>query len=337
MKEGRPFTETLTTTRFRMTTALKSLYVQIEMPPDTSQTTTSTPVLQWSIDFSGTAIPIEQSLTSMMWSDEAPALTAAGNGGNCRGGTVVATGSVPGHLRSLPAPARLHEAAPRRGRTTICNDHASKPYFTPDDVSDWSWVTITAKANPADRVPAIQPYDLPSLRATNTLSLSLPRVGFYTTPAFLALWNTNDSNQHRVTANQALLVALGQAFTAENTATPFSTAGLDGTTRWRAPNASAATRRWTRCASSGRTSSTTTTATTSSPPAATTRATRGRCRGRSSTSSPSATCAPPAEHHRPGWISRPGHRRRRAAALRDLDRAAALLLCELVALQRGRH
>jgi hypothetical protein len=55
----------------------------------------------------------------------------------------------------------------------------------------------------------------------------LPRYGFYTTPAFLALWNTNDSNQHRVTANQALLVALGQAFTAENTITPFSTAGLD--------------------------------------------------------------------------------------------------------------
>ena len=46
VKEGRPFTETLTTTRFRMTTALKSLYVQIEMPPDTNQRSTSTTVLQ---------------------------------------------------------------------------------------------------------------------------------------------------------------------------------------------------------------------------------------------------------------------------------------------------
>ena len=33
------------------------------------------------------------------------------------------------------------------------------------------------------------------------------------TPAFLAVWNTNDSNSHRVTVNQALLVALGQGFT----------------------------------------------------------------------------------------------------------------------------
>ena len=30
-----------------------------------------------------------------------------------------------------------------------------------------------------------------------------------------------------MTANQTLLVALGQAFTAENTITPFSVAGLD--------------------------------------------------------------------------------------------------------------
>ena len=77
-------------------------------------------------------------------------------------------------------------------------------------------------------MPVIQPYNLPALRTATELTLSLPRVGFYTTPAFLALWNTNDSNQHRVTANQALLVALGQAFTAANTITPFSSTGLDG-------------------------------------------------------------------------------------------------------------
>ena len=34
VKEGRPFTEMLTTNRFVMTTALKSLYIQIEMPAD---------------------------------------------------------------------------------------------------------------------------------------------------------------------------------------------------------------------------------------------------------------------------------------------------------------
>jgi hypothetical protein len=227
VKEGRPFTETLTTNRFRMTTALKSLYVQIEMPNDTNQRSTSTTVLNWNIDFSGNPIPIEQALTNMTFSDEAPGLTQAGNGGNCRGGTVVATGAYKGtsvlFQRLLGFTKQLRDSA----NTTICNDHASKPYFTADDVSDWTWVTILPKASAADRTAAVQPYDLPQLRSATSLTLSLPRVGFYTTPAFLALWNTNDSNQHRVTANQALLVALGQAFTAENTATPFSTAGLD--------------------------------------------------------------------------------------------------------------
>ena len=46
------------------------------------------------------------------------------------------------------------------------------------------------------------PYNIPALRQATELGLALPRTGFYTTPAFLALWNTNDSNQHRVTANQ---------------------------------------------------------------------------------------------------------------------------------------
>jgi len=227
VKEGRPFTETLTTNRFRMTTALKSLYIQIEMPADTNQRSTSTTVLNWNIDFSGTAIPIETALTNMVFSDEAPGITSATNTGMCRGTGTVATGAYKGtsvlFQRLLGFTAQLRDSS----NTTICNDHPSKPYFTADDVSDWAWVTITPKASAADRTPAIQPYDLPSLRAASTLSLSLPRYGFYTTPAFLALWNTNDSNQHRVTANQALLVALGQAFTAENTITPFSTAGLD--------------------------------------------------------------------------------------------------------------
>ena len=54
-------------------------------------------------------------------------------------------------------------------------------------------------------------------------------MGFYTTPAFLALWNTNDSNQHRVTANQALLAALGQSFTSDSVIVPLSQDGLDST------------------------------------------------------------------------------------------------------------
>src|SRR4029078_1628984 len=105
-----------------------------------------------------------------------------------------------------------------------CFEHASKPYFTTDDMSDWKWVTVRAKA---DSEAYLKNYDLPALRNVTELPLKLPRIGFSTTPAFLALWNTNDSNQHRVTANQTLLVALGESFTPEAAITPLSTAGLD--------------------------------------------------------------------------------------------------------------
>jgi hypothetical protein len=55
----------------------------------------------------------------------------------------------------------------------------------------------------------------------------MPRTSFFTTPAYLAIWQTNDSNKHRVTANQTLLVALGQALTSENDIVPVSTVGLE--------------------------------------------------------------------------------------------------------------
>src|SRR5215471_7905904 len=37
----------------------------------------------------------------------------------------------------------------------------------------------------------------------------MPRVGFFSTPAFFANWQTNDRNEMRVTMNQTLIVALG--------------------------------------------------------------------------------------------------------------------------------
>jgi len=110
VKEGRPFTETLTTNRFRMTTALKSLYIQIEMPADTNQRSTSTTVLNWTIDFSGTAIPIETALTNMVFSDEAPVLTSATNTGMCRGTGTVATGAYGRSMASNFGSLRVADA-----------------------------------------------------------------------------------------------------------------------------------------------------------------------------------------------------------------------------------
>jgi hypothetical protein len=224
--DGRPFNEVLTTTRFMMTTALKATYLQIEMPRSQAATT-----ITWKVDESGTDIPIEQivdpaSPNYLTFADVAPTL-------NNRAPTIVCRGTA-GMVNSFNGFSTLFQvmlglipqySTTANGVTTdVCDRHSSRPYFTLSDVSDWQWVNVRPLAAGEARV---MPYNLPALRQATELGLALPRVGFYTTPAFLALWNTNDSNQHRVTANQTLLIALGASLTPANAVVPLSAAGLD--------------------------------------------------------------------------------------------------------------
>ena len=243
---GQPFSNVLTTNQFMMTTALKSLYLQIEMPNDQPYAFTmgNTTKLAWRVDYSGTTpIPIEDVINPsspnyMTFDDMPPAnpsmgFGSGGGGSNtCRGGTNGAGQAVPYAMNSGYAMLfqRLLGMTPRYPfeavQQTTCFEHASKPYFTTSDVSDWTMVTIRPLKSGESY---IQPYDLPTLRTTTELPLKLPRYGYYTTPAFLALWNTNDSNQHRVTANQTLMVAFGQSFSSANGIVPLSAVGLDST------------------------------------------------------------------------------------------------------------
>jgi hypothetical protein len=55
-------------------------------------------------------------------------------------------------------------------------------------------------------------WDLDDLRATSELVLGTEYVGFFGTLGFLMQWTTNDANEHRVTANQTLIVGLGRSF-----------------------------------------------------------------------------------------------------------------------------
>jgi hypothetical protein len=224
--DGKPFSEVLTTQRYMMTNALKSLYLQIEMPNDRARGATP---LAWKIDASATPIPIEDTLNPaspnyMVFSDELPTTTTrTQRTPNCQGtaGMVNAfTGNGRIFQRLLGYVPNINNA----DGTVLCYEHAAKPYFTPDDVNNWSWVTLRPLNAGETRLLA---YDLPNIRKSTELGLAIPRVGFYTTPSYLALWNTNDSNQHRVTANQTLLVALGQSFTSASSITPISTPGLD--------------------------------------------------------------------------------------------------------------
>ena len=230
--DGRPFTDVLTTRKFMMTTALKSLYLQIEMPNDQPLRFNfgGAKKLQWKVDYSGTPIPLEDTLNPaspnyMVFSDEAPVNKPLFPSG------LVTCQNTPGKVLPMEGYAllfqRLFGMTPRSSYLTMtpeCFEHGSKPYFTAQDLSDWKWVNVrTLNAGEA----YAQPYDLPKLRTLTEIAVAMPRVGFYTTPSYLALWNTNDSNQHRVTANQTLLVALGQSFSGADTIIPISTTGLD--------------------------------------------------------------------------------------------------------------
>ncbi|HXT98376.1 MAG TPA: hypothetical protein VN853_18915, partial [Polyangia bacterium] len=252
VKEGiEPFSDVLTTTRFVMTTGLLSLYTQIEMPDDEpynfSGGANTNAKLAWKLDYVDT-ITLDQALDPsspyyMTFDDEKPvnpgsSFLFGGQGGftTCQGTgpsgmpTVQFGGSSTNFSNPTGGYAQLFQRligyTPRYPfvASPTCWEHPSKPYMTDADVADWRWVTIAAKQSSDSYV---QPYDLPSLRLLTTVKLAMPRVGFYTTPAFLALWNTNDSNQHRVTANQTLLIALGASLTPANAVVPLSAAGLD--------------------------------------------------------------------------------------------------------------
>lgn len=83
----------------------------------------------------------------------------------------------------------------------------ASPSVTAQDVI-WRPVTVRV-AKAGEKLTPF--YDLPTLRSANEIVVRTPRVGFFSTPAFFANWTTNNSNQHRDTLNQALIVALGRS------------------------------------------------------------------------------------------------------------------------------
>jgi hypothetical protein len=236
MENDQPFTDVLTTRQLMMTTALMSLYIQIEMPNDQPFNFggQQQEKLAWQIDMTGVGsdgsptdadrtaveIPIEQAVKTMLFDDRPPVMQGSSFGGNFGGTCTPEIKNEQGYSLLFQRLFGYTQRTPFSANIQ-CIEHASLPYYTASDLSDWRLVTLSDGANHPEM------YDLPALRETNQLGLALPRVSFFTTPAYLALWNTNDSNKHRVTANQTLLVALGEALTAENEISAVSTVGLD--------------------------------------------------------------------------------------------------------------
>ena len=99
-----------------------------------------------------------------------------------------------------------------------------QPVFDAAAFSAWRMVRIRAPKAGENPTPF---WDLNAMRTANELVLRVPRVGFFSTPAFFANWPTNTANQARVTMNQTLIVALGRSFDDSNNTVPVTSPALD--------------------------------------------------------------------------------------------------------------
>ncbi|MES1204964.1 MAG: hypothetical protein ABUS79_03420 [Pseudomonadota bacterium] len=232
--EGKPLSEAMSTQTFMMTTALKELYAFLDVwqVDDNGKVTdrfkAANPNLQITVGTAAGAIPIADTLNAasasyMHWYDP---------------DVVTANPSLPGcQIDPIVYPVRAftlhwlllgsldnHKLADGTSCPQVAGT-AAAAQLSAADYSDWTMVTVRA---PAAGEPTTAFYDLPSLRDATTLALSVPRVGFFSTPAFFANWQTNTSNQMRVTMNQALIVALGSAVDGSDpTVPPAPVPGLD--------------------------------------------------------------------------------------------------------------
>ena len=213
--DGRPLADGVTTPRYMLTTALKELYAFLDVwqVDDAGKVTDrfkqSHPGLTISVGTAQGPIPIADTLDPasanyMHWYNPDVATNNALVAGCTEDPIVFNPSAVSLHYL-------LYGALDGHKSTTgvqcpPSGGSAAAPQLSTGDFTDWTMVTIR-QPKPGEAVTNF--YDLPALRAANELVLSIPRAGFYSTPAFFANWQTNISNQMRVTMNQTLIVALG--------------------------------------------------------------------------------------------------------------------------------
>ena len=226
--EGRPFTETMTTTRHMMTPALMALYGLLDVivlrdgyqHVDLFQAETPVQVTlerDRDIPLASSLDPSSPDYMTFRYSS----LPATDMG--CLAPTVV-----------YPSPAMVDVVAsmvlyglvpPTPGRNCVFPDQPLAEHVVQGtDFTDWRMVTVRPIRG-GERRSAF--YDIPALRAGHELALDVPRVGFFTTLAFIAQWPTNRSNLARVTINQTMITALGKPFDTTNDVMPLATPGLD--------------------------------------------------------------------------------------------------------------
>lgn len=218
--EGRPWSETMTTRRFMLNVPLRVVLAYIDGAPfnDAGSRRTS-----WLVD-------AHPGFTARFTEARQVPLAATLDPGS----PDFMVWSNPPGMRACPDTEYRGTAALRYvferlfGRVPNCTSVES--LFTEADWSDWQmveiepWTAAAAGGGP----PRARFWDLDGLRAARALALQAPRVGFFTTPAFFANWDTNVDNAFRVTANQTLIVGLHQSFDPEDATVPLADAHIEG-------------------------------------------------------------------------------------------------------------
>jgi hypothetical protein len=244
VQEGQPFTSTLTTRRFMLTPRLMTLYAYL----DAIQVNDSggsvdlfakaNPGFSFTLTAKAGAIPLSETLapsSSHYMVFYAPQLAGTPYDAQCPQDPIVYNGGT-GQPSVSAALYLVMQGTPPSFNVPIGGgkNHSCRPppfpatsqLLTVADSRDWHMVEIV-QANPGQGTSSV--LDLTNFRTGGNLLLRMPRVGFFTTPSFLAEWNTNDSNQARVTANQTLIVALGHGISPQNATLPPSIASVDQT------------------------------------------------------------------------------------------------------------
>jgi hypothetical protein len=240
--ESQPFTTTMTTHRFMLTPRLMVLYAYLDAIQRDDGGGQVDLFLKAHPDFHFTltakqgAIPLNDTLDPnspnyMVF--YAPQLAGAPYDTLCPQDPIVYDGAK-GQRSVSSALYMVLQGQPESfnvpmagGKSHSCNPPAfpaANQPLTAADSQAWHMVEIV-QANPDQGTSSL--LDLTNFRTGGNLLLRTPRVGFFTTPSFLAEWNTNDSNQHRVTANQTLIVATGHGMSPVNATLPPSIAAVN--------------------------------------------------------------------------------------------------------------
>lgn len=186
--QNRSFSEVSTTQQWMMTTALLSMLLYTEQTPE--------------------ELEIEHVVTSQLPEGAPDPVTLRWMADN-------RTWYVPGLREDCQTPSSFEAddvLDMMAGQISCRNsrDHRQEDMvFQPSDFTDWRPVTLRVATNDQ---PIEEFYDVASLRGVNEVWVRIPRAGFFTTPAFLANWQTNADNQFRVSINQALITALGASY-----------------------------------------------------------------------------------------------------------------------------